>query len=111
VSDQQSKPPVERRKDGTVKSGSPNPGGRPKWVSEVRESLRGLVPKAVGRLEKIIENGDDKNANAASKIVLEFSIRKPTQRHKVSGQLSNPVGELSTEDIQALIRATKGEGK
>lgn len=73
----------------------------------MRDSLRALVPKAVRRLELIIESGEDKDATAASKIVMEFSIRKPTQKHNVSGQVSNPLGPVSTEEIQALIRATK----
>jgi hypothetical protein len=109
LEEQQSKPAVvERRRDGTIKSGSANPGGKPKWVAEVRNSLRALLPGAVERLARIISDGEDKDANAAIKIALEFSIRKPRQGVNVSGQLTNPLGELSTEDIQALIRAARG---
>ena len=96
---------------GFTKGKSGNPGGQPQWVKKVRDSLRALTPLAKKTLRDVMQNGEDKARVAAAKTVLEYTVPKPKQRLKVSGQLSNPVGELSTEDIQALIRATKGEGK
>lgn len=90
---------------------SGNIHGPPKWAKEARDALRACLPDAVARLRRIVTEGDDKDANAAAKIIFDFSLHKPRQRVSVSGQLSNPVGDLSTEDVQAIIRATKGEGK
>lgn len=141
MSEQQDKPPVvERRRDGTIKRGSANPGGQPKEVKKFRDLLKGLHPQtaSVARkvlrrardtsaLDRIVEDGEaspearldaEAQVNARLKLgvqmvaeVWKYSLPKPQSRVKVSGQLSNPIGELSTEDIQALIRATKGEGK
>lgn len=86
-------------------------GPTPQWLREVKEHLKGLVPLASRTLKRVMLHGDDKAKVAAAKTVLEYTVPKPKQRLKVSGQLSNPVAELSTEDIQAIIRAAKGDGK
>jgi hypothetical protein len=86
-------------------------GPHPQWLREAKEQLKGLVPLAGRTLKRVMVHGDDKAKVSAAKTVLEYTVPKPKQRLKVSGQLSNPVGELSIEEIQALIRATKGEGK
>lgn len=98
---------VERRKDGTVKKGSPNPGGQPKWVKEVRDSLRALHPAARERLQHIIESGEDKDANAAIRLVYDFSLPKPKQSHKVTVG-GDPLKGVPDDQLVAFV---KGEGK
>jgi hypothetical protein len=83
-------------------------GPTPKWLREVKEQLKELVPLASRTLKRVMIHGDNKSKVAAAKTVLEYTVPKPKQRLKVSGQLSNPVGDLSTEEIQALIQAAKG---
>jgi hypothetical protein len=125
---------------GFVPGKSGNPGGLPTWVKTLRDSLKELAPKGrqvVDRiftralnteaLEKIIDDGESTPeqvlkaetalqnrlalASKANEVVLGFVLPKPKQRVAVSGQLGNPLGDVPTEEIQALIRAAKGEGK
>lgn len=86
---------------------SGNPGGRPKWVSETRESLKRLVPGSVARLEKIINEGEDKDANAAIRLLWDFTIRKPRQTHRVEGRNGDPLGVLTPEQLVAFITGKK----
>lgn len=107
-----------RREDGTFGPGNvSNPGGRnaSTVMRKIRADLREGAPDAVKFLRRVI-NGEESEAKIsdrvrASEALLSRAVPPPKQSLKVSGQVSNPVGELSTEDIQALIRATKGEGK
>lgn len=98
---------VERRPDGTVKKGSPNPGGQPKWVKEVRDSLRALHPVARERLETIITNGEDKDANVAIRIVYDFSLPKPKQTHRVEGGGRDALAGLTPEQLVAFVKGEK----
>lgn len=86
-------------------------GPTPQWLREAKEQLKGLVPLAARTLKRVMLHGDDKAKTAAAKTVLEYTVPKPKQRLKVSGQLSNPLGEVSTEDVQAIIRAAKQGGE
>lgn len=131
----------ERQEDGTFAKGkSGNPSGMSKDVKLFRELLKGLKPQTVrvaqkaldraedtAALEEIINNGEaspearleaEGQLNARLKLgvqmigeIWKYSVPKPMQKHKVSGQLSNPMAPMSTEDIQALIRATKTDVK
>jgi hypothetical protein len=131
----------ERGEDGRLLPGNTaNPGGMSKEAKAFRELLKGLKPQTVrvarkaldraentSALEAIINDGEaspearleaEGQLNARMKIgaqmiaeIWKYSVPKPLQKHKLSGQLSNPLGDVSTEDIQALIRAAKGEGK
>jgi len=127
---------------GFAKGKSGNPGGTPKWLRQVREGLRELAPEGlkvvrriysrandVSELERIIQDGESSpeavlKAEAALHDRLELAHKvnaeswkylmpKPTQRHKVSGQLDgNPLREVTTEEIQAFLkRGKEGEGK
>lgn len=133
--------PQGRGGPGQFKPGkSGNPGGLPRWLKEFRDALKGVAPEGlvvvrriyerannVEALEKIINDGESSpeavlKAEAALHDRLELAhkvnaeswkylLPKPTLKHKVSGELGNPMTGVSTEDIQAFIRATKGEGK
>lgn len=85
---------------------SGNPGGQPKWVKEVREALRTCVTKGAARLERIIENGSDKDAVAAMKVAAEFSLTKPKQTHKIEGK-GDPLAVVSPEALVAFIAGKK----
>lgn len=98
---------VERRPDGTVKKGSPNPGGQPKWVKEIRDGLRALHPAALTRLTAIIRDGEDKDANAAIRLVYDFSLPKPKQTHRVEGKGGDPLASLTAEQLVALVTGRK----
>lgn len=105
---QQSKPPVVRREDGTIASGTPNPGGIPKWLKGVRDSLKSLTPLAATTLESVMRHGEnDKDRVAAAKVVLEYTVPKPKQTLKVSGDKSAPLSALSLEDLLVLGRGVK----
>lgn len=131
----------ERQADGTFAKGkSGNPSGMSKDVKQFRELLKGLKPQTVrvarkaldraedtAALEEIINNGEaspearleaEGQLNARMKLgvqmigeIWKYSVPKPLAKLKVSGQLSNPMGEVSTEEIQALLRAMKKEAK
>jgi hypothetical protein len=98
---------VERRPDGTIKKGSANPGGQPKWVKEVRDSLRALHPVARDRLEAIITQGEDKDATAAIRIVYDFSLPKPKQTHRVESDGKDALGGLTPEQLVAFVKGQK----
>lgn len=101
---------AERRPDGTFGPGNAaNPGGQPKWLKQVRESLKALTPLAAERLKGIILDGEDKDSVAAAKVVLEYTVPKPKQTHKVEGG-----GRILTDvTTQALVEFITGkrEGK
>lgn len=121
---------------------SGNPGGQPTWVKALRDSLKELSPKGrrvmervfdralnTETLDKIIGDGESSPeavlkaetalqnrlslATKAQEVLLTYVLPKPTQRHKVSGQLDgNPLREVSTEEIAAYLkRGKEGEGK
>lgn len=85
-----------------------NPGGQPKWLKGVRESLKNLTPLAARTLESVM-TGADKDADrvAAAKVVLEYTVPKPKQTLKVSGDKNAPFSALSLEDLLALGRGVK----
>lgn len=81
----------------------------------MKAKLKALSPDAIEFVHALIkgevEGAEVSDRFKAAQLVINKTVPNPKQSLKVSGQLSNPVGELSTEEIQALIRATKGEGK
>ena len=98
-----------RRDDGTYAPGkSPNPGGQAKWLQPIKADLRKGVPKVLNRLMGIIENGSDKDATAAGKVWLEYSLPKPKQTHRVEGKGGDPLAVLTPEQLVAFV---KGESK
>jgi hypothetical protein len=100
---------VERDENGRLRKGSPNPGGQPKWVKGVRDALKALHPAARDRLERIIREGEDKDANVAIRIVYDFSLPKPKQTMKVEGGGKDPLSDLTAEALVAFIK--NGGGK
>lgn len=119
---------------------SGNPGGQPTWVKALRDSLKELSPKGrkvmervfdralnTDALTKVIEDGESSPeavlkaetalhnrlalATKAQEVLLAYVLPKPTQRHKVSGQVENPLAGLSTEALQAFLKGSKEEGK
>lgn len=99
-----------RAPDGTFKPGAPsaNPGGQPKWMREMRESLKAMLPSTRKRLANIIESGSDKDATAAARLVLEYTLPKPRARVKVEGAGSSPLAGLSAEQLVALATGKDG---
>lgn len=100
--------PVERREDGTFAGGgSANPGGQAKWLKEIREGLRSLLPAAKERLGQIIREGEHKDAVAASKVVLEYTVPKPRQKVSVKSEGKDPLAVLTPEQIVAFVKGEK----
>lgn len=120
-------------------SGSANPGGVPKEVKKFRDLLKGLLPQSERVARKVLQRAEDtsdldaiiadgetspetrleaENAlNARLKLgvqmnaeIWKYSVPKPTQRHKVSGQVENPLAGLSTEALQAFLKGEKKDG-
>ena len=59
---------------------SPNPGGRPKVVADIRDLARQYSDKAIATLVEIAERGKQENARvAASTALLDRGWGKPTQ--------------------------------
>jgi hypothetical protein len=99
---------VERRDDGTFAGGgSANPGGQAKWLKEIRAGLRSLLPEAKNRLGEIIRSGSDKDSTAAAKVVLEYTVPKPKQTHRVEGKGGDPLALLSPEQLVEFIKGRK----
>lgn len=57
----------------------------------------------------IIEKGEDKDSIAASKVWLEYSLPKPKQALRVSGDKNAPLSGLSLEDLLAVGRGVKAK--
>jgi hypothetical protein len=104
-----------RRGDGTFGAG--NRANREGLnVSPLQRTMRAKIkacaPDAIDFLLSVvrgeIEDAKPSDRIRAAEVIVNKTIANPKQRVAVSGQLRNPVGELSTEEIQALIRAAKG---
>lgn len=101
---------VIREADGTFARGkSPNPGGQAKWLKEVRQSLRDLTPLAAKTLKQVMEEGaKDSDKTAAAKVVLEYTVPKPKQTHRVEGKGGDPLASLTAEQLVAFVTGRKG---
>jgi hypothetical protein len=101
---------VTRERDGTFAPGkSPNPGGQAKWLQPIKAELRAGVPGVLKRLASIIANGSDRDATAAGKVWLEYSLPKPRQAHKVEGVGGRPLEVLTSEQLVAFVAGRKDE--
>lgn len=64
---------------------SANPGGRPKWLKEAREAMRGHVPTAVAKILEIMNGkvGEEKVSirmqMEAAREILDRALGKPAQ--------------------------------
>lgn len=86
---------------------SGNPGGKPKWLKAARESLQSLTPLARKTLRQVMKNGADKDKVAAAKTVLEFTVPKPRQTHRVEGKGGDPLAVLTPEQLVAFVKGEK----
>lgn len=126
--DTKSHPEPERGERGKWLPGvSPNPGGQPKWVRGLRESLRehcaplaarhlarvlgGPVPKDETPEEAAVYaevSADDRTR--AAKVVLEYTMPKPKATVTVQHTGNNMLAGLSVEELKALAsRKVEGE--
>lgn len=105
---------VIRREDGTVASGTPNPGGVPKWRREFTEAFgKRCAPLAEqilfhtmsGRHANTGEMDDsitlDHKLSAATE-TLKYVLPKPRQEVEVSGGGASPLALLTPELLVAL---------
>jgi hypothetical protein len=85
---------------------SPNPGGRPAALAEVRELARQHTTMAIDTLVKIADRGKTEMAKiAASNALLDRGWGKPTQ--PISGDDDMPPVALTVEDREAEIAERK----
>lgn len=104
-------PPVGRRFQPGV---SPNPGGMPKGVGEVRRLAREHAPEAVALLVKAMQS-DDAGWSAritAAMALLDRGFGKPTQPLDI--QDSRPLAGVPAEallDALAKLRDAVGTGE
>lgn len=86
---------------------SGNPGGKPAWLKKVRQSLQGLTPLARKTLRDVMKAGADKDRVAAAKTVLEYTVPKPRQTHRVEGKGGDPLAVLTPEQLVAFVKGSK----
>jgi hypothetical protein len=85
---------------------SPNPGGRPAALAEVRELARQHTTMAIDTLVKIADRGKTEMAKiAASNALLDRGWGKPTQ--PISGDDDMPPVAMTVEDREAEIAERK----
>lgn len=87
---------------------SGNPDGQPKWLKGVRESLKSLTPLARKTLREVMKTGQDKDRVAAAKTVLEYTVPKPKQTHRVESGGKDALAGLTPEQLVAFIKGEKG---
>src|SRR5204863_7308561 len=89
---------------------SPNPGGRPKIIEDIRDLAREHTETAINTLVQIAESGKQESARvAAASALLDRGWGKPTQ--PLSGDLAMPpigasataVAALTPEERTALV--------
>jgi hypothetical protein len=76
---------------------SGNPNGRPKVIAQVRDAARALTPKALERLEHLMDSFDEKIALAAVQEALSRGWGKPET------SLAVTTNEKPPEDIRNKI--------
>jgi hypothetical protein len=84
-------------------------GGAPSWVAKARDNLRALVPGAVEKLATILRDGEDRDALAAAKLILDFTVPRPKITHRVEGTAGGPLAGLTLQELLAVGRAAKNE--
>lgn len=106
--DQRSPVATGRKEDGTFDKGnSPNPGGQAKWLKQVREELRALLPHARATLSRVMVGDDQKAAVQAAKVVLEYTVPKPKQTHRLEGKNGDALAMVSAEALVAFVTGKK----
>jgi len=102
---------VPRREDGRWLPGaSPNPGGRPKAVVDIRDLARRYSETAVATLVSIAESGKQESARvAAASALLDRGWGRPTQ--PLSGDDDAPPIGVSVNDREAEIERKRAAAK
>lgn len=107
---------LPRRPDGTILPGhTANPGGQPRWVAAVRNSLQGIVSdKGVKLLEQVIGGEaidtvlegevirmtpELADRLRALDIALAYSIPKPKQQLELSGDPERPLEVVNLKKL------------
>jgi hypothetical protein len=71
---------VEREANGRFRPGfTPNPGGRPKIVEEIKSLARQHAPEAFRRVCELVGSEDERTALAAAQEILNRAYGRPTQ--------------------------------
>lgn len=82
-------------------------GGEAGWLKKVRKDLRALLPSATNTLLRVMGSEDEKAATTAAKVVLEFTVPKPRQTHRVEGKGGDPLAVLTAEQLVAFVKGEK----
>ena len=73
--------PLKRNKNGTFAPGNAG-GGRKPIDKDLKEALTGLVPRAVERLQDLVEHGeDDRLVMEAVKVIFDRVFGRPVQQN------------------------------
>ena len=87
---------------------SPNAGGRPRVVAEIRDLARQHGPAAVRRLVQLMRSDDEQVAVAACRVLLDRGYGRPEQALTLAPVLTVSVGSapVTSADEAARIYAT-----
>lgn len=92
------------------KGTSGNPGGKPKYIKEVRRIAGEQSAETINRLLEIRDDAsyDVRGRIEACKIILAYGVGKPVQPvHKVVEHVKRSPRDMSLEDLQRYLEATK----
>lgn len=101
----ENKPPVARRKDGTIAPGvSGNPGGRPKGYAEFRDACRTRTPQALAALEAALS--DERLCVQAASVLLTHGWGRPQSAPEDLEALRATIDTPREKVLEALRRLT-----
>lgn len=80
-----------------AKGQSGNPRGRPKVPADVKEAYRAMHPRALERLEELLESEDEKTALKAAEVVIE----------RVEGKVAQPLEHSGTIGWAQLVEQAR----
>lgn len=117
-------PAVERHPDGRLKRGTPNPGGQPKWVKAIRDSLESVASEGAallgdvvaGKAVRVTLEGVDvevlpevANRIKAVELAFAYTLPKPTVKVEVEGMVKAELGATMAGLLEELERALPPE--
>lgn len=88
-----------------VKGQSGNPGGRPKWVTEVRDAAASHSKWGVQRLRELADSEDGRVAIAAIKELLDRGIGKATELDDEERALQRRIMIARAELLEAQAKS------